>query len=102
MRGGVADRIALGHTRDDQAETVLFRLLRGSGLRGLAGIHPVTTAGYIRPLIDATRASLPPQLARDWNPRIAESLAHLAHLAHDEELWWQTHLNQIAPAILHS
>ena len=128
-----ADRIALGHTRDDQAETVLFRLLRGSGLRGLAGIHPVTTSGYIRPLIDTTRAqvlaflrtrniphredssnldprfarnriraSLLPQLARDWNPRIAESLAHLAHLAHDEELWWQTHLDQIAPAILHA
>ena len=127
-----ADRIALGHTRDDQAETVLFRLLRGSGLRGLAGIHPVTTSGYIRPLIDITRAevldflraraiphredssnrdprfarnriraTLLPQLARDWNPRIAESLAHLAHLANDEELWWQTHLDQIAPAILH-
>ncbi|MDP8990663.1 MAG: tRNA lysidine(34) synthetase TilS, partial [Acidobacteriota bacterium] len=48
------------------------------------------------------RASLLPQLARDWNPRIAESLAHLAHLAQDEELWWQKHLDQIAPAILHA
>jgi len=126
-----ADRIALGHTRDDQAETVLFRLLRGSGLRGLAGIHPVTASGYIRPLIDITRAevlaflrarnrpyredssnrdprfarnriraSLLPQLARDWNPHISQSLAQLAHLAHDEELWWATHLDQIAPAIL--
>jgi tRNA(Ile)-lysidine synthase len=53
-----ADRIALGHTRDDQAETVLFRVLRGSGLRGLAGIYPVTSAGYIRPLIDVTRAEV--------------------------------------------
>jgi len=127
-----ADRIALGHTRDDQAETVLFRLLRGAGLRGLAGIHPVTST-YVRPLIDTPRAqvldflhsraiphredssnrdprfarnriraSLLPQLARDWNPRIAESLSQLAHLAHDEELWWQTHLNEIAPAILHA
>ena len=53
-----ADRVALGHTRDDQAETVLFRLLRGSGLRGLAGIYPVTDGGYIRPLIDVTRAQV--------------------------------------------
>jgi len=55
MRGGVADRVALGHTRDDQAETVLFRLLRGSGLAGLAGIYPVTADGFVRPLIDSTR-----------------------------------------------
>jgi tRNA(Ile)-lysidine synthase len=48
------------------------------------------------------RASLLPQLARDWNPRISESLAQLAHLAHDEELWWSTHLDQLAPAILHT
>jgi tRNA(Ile)-lysidine synthase len=54
------DRVALGHTRDDQAETVMFRFLRGASLAGLAGIHPVTTyAGarptLIRPLIDVTR-----------------------------------------------
>jgi tRNA(Ile)-lysidine synthase len=58
IRKGYTDRIALGHTRDDQAETVLFRLLRGSGLAGLAGIIPVTADGYIRPLIEITRAEV--------------------------------------------
>jgi len=55
IRRGLADRIALGHTRDDQAETVLFRMLRGSGLAGLAGILPVTAEGLIRPLLGVTR-----------------------------------------------
>jgi tRNA(Ile)-lysidine synthase len=55
VTGGKADRIALGHTRDDQAETVMFRLLRGAGLAGLAGIYPVTIGGWVRPLLDVTR-----------------------------------------------
>jgi tRNA(Ile)-lysidine synthase len=53
-----ADRIAVGHTRDDQAETVLFRITRGSGVPGLAGILPVTREGIIRPLLDISRAQI--------------------------------------------
>jgi tRNA(Ile)-lysidine synthase len=130
------DRIALGHTRDDQAETVLFRLLRGAGLRGLAGIYPVTDddsdrPSYVRPLIEVTRgevieflrgrgipwredssnldprfarnrirSSLLPELARDWNPQIGESLAQLATLAHDEERWWRSYLDDLSAGIL--
>jgi len=55
IRQGHADRVALGNTRDDQAETVLFRMLRGSGLAGLAGILPVTAEGLMRPLLGVTR-----------------------------------------------
>ncbi len=58
IRQGLADRIALGHTRDDQAETVLFRMLRGSGLAGLAGILPVTAEGLMRPLLGVTRSEV--------------------------------------------
>ena len=49
------DCVATGHTRSDQAETVLFRLLRGSHLAGLAAIHPVTAGPVIRPLLDVSR-----------------------------------------------
>ncbi len=49
------NRVALGHTRSDQAETVLFRLLRGTGLAGLAAMQPVTADGLIRPLLTSNR-----------------------------------------------
>jgi tRNA(Ile)-lysidine synthase len=49
-----ADRIATGHTLDDQAETVLMRFLNGAGARGLSGIPPVREP-FVRPLIDCTR-----------------------------------------------
>jgi tRNA(Ile)-lysidine synthase len=53
-----ASKISVGHTRDDQAETVLQRLLRGSGPRGLAGIEPAREDGVFRPLLDASRAQV--------------------------------------------
>jgi tRNA(Ile)-lysidine synthase len=127
IKDGEADRVALGHTRDDQAETVLFRMLRGSGLAGLAGIHPVTADGVIRPMLGVTRLQveeylrergigwredqsnqdlrfarnrirhqLLPQLAREWNPRIGESLAQLADLAFEEERWWRANLQEVS------
>jgi len=58
LDSGAADRIALGHTRSDQAETVLFRFLRGSGTAGLAGIRPVTEDGFVRPLLGVDRAAV--------------------------------------------
>ena len=58
-----ADRIALGHQADDQAETVLFRILRGTGVRGLAGI-PYRRERFIRPLLDVQRSQVLAYLGR--------------------------------------
>jgi tRNA(Ile)-lysidine synthase len=52
-----ADRIAVGHTQDDQAETFLLKLMRGAGLTGLAGIYPRRDA-VVRPLLDVRDADL--------------------------------------------
>ncbi len=52
------DKIAVGHTRDDQAETVLMRIIRGAGMKGLGGISPVKDMRgnkIIRPLIEISR-----------------------------------------------
>ncbi len=125
MAGGTVQRVALGHTRRDQAETVLFRILRGAGTAGLAGIRPVTAEGLVRPLIetgreeveeylrargigwreDASNASmrfarnrirhgLMPQLAREWNPQIEETLAHMGEWARAEEAYWEQELER--------
>ncbi len=53
-----ADKIALGHHADDQVETVLLRILRGAGMRGLGGMSPVRDGRYIRPLIGVRRAEI--------------------------------------------
>ena len=105
-----ADRVALGHQADDQAETVLYRIIRGTGVAGLAGI-PYRRDVFVRPLLDVTRAqilrylrrrSIPfvedpsnadprfararirhrilPALAQE-NPRVAEALRALAAAA---------------------
>ena len=131
IRGGTVDRIATGHTRSDQAETVLFRFLRGSGTAGLAGIRPVTHEAIVRPLLEIDRATvehylrergiawrtdstnagsafarnrirheLLPQLTRDWNPALAETLAHTADWAQAEEAYWESELARLAHAHL--
>ena len=53
-----ARKIATGHHRDDQAETVLINLIRGSGLEGLKGIVPVRDDRIIRPLLDVSKEEI--------------------------------------------
>jgi tRNA(Ile)-lysidine synthase len=57
VREEIGARVAaVGHTADDQAETVLLALVRGGGLEALAGMRPVTAAtGIVRPLLDVSR-----------------------------------------------
>src|SRR3974390_6614 len=58
LDAGRFDRVALAHTLSDQAETVLFRFLRGSYTTGLAGMRPVTPEGIVRPLLETSRAEV--------------------------------------------
>lgn len=57
-----AEWVCTAHTLDDQAETVLMRLLRGTGAEGLRGIHEISSLGsrtkLIRPLLQVTRAEV--------------------------------------------
>ena len=67
-----ATRIALGHTADDQAETVLMRLVQGAGPRGLAGI-PVRRGRLVRPLLDVDRAAVLAHLALHDLPSVEDA-----------------------------
>lgn len=110
-----AQKIAVGHSADDRAESVLLNVIRGSGITGLGSIRPVR-GNIVRPLIEATRAEimeyieerrlpfrvdetnadvkysrnrvrheLIPLLQRDYNPRVVESLIRLADIALPED-----------------
>src|SRR5216683_2380150 len=57
VEDGRVDKVAVAHTADDQAETVLAHILRGTGLAGLGGIHP-TVGHVVRPLLGVRRTEL--------------------------------------------
>jgi tRNA(Ile)-lysidine synthase len=113
-----ASSVAVAHTEDDQAETVLAHLLRGTGLTGLAGIHP-EMGPIIRPLLGERRETLRqylrkigqpwredssnldvsrmrarvrecllPMLERDFTNHVTNRLAALAELAREEQIFW--------------
>lgn len=74
MRDELAlNAVALAHTRDDQAETVLFRCLRGSARRGLAGIPPFRDGWIIRPMLECSRHDVIQFLAAQQLPYVTDS-----------------------------
>lgn len=66
------DRIATAHNADDNAETVIFNLCRGTGLAGLCGIPPVR-GRIVRPLLDMTRADIERYLDSNGIPHVEDS-----------------------------
>ena len=64
--------IATAHTADDQLETMLLNLARGSGLRGLAGVAPVQ-GDLLRPMLDMTRADVEDYLRAHQIPHVEDS-----------------------------
>jgi tRNA(Ile)-lysidine synthase len=115
VQGGHLDKVAVAHTADDQGETVLAHILRGTGLAGLGGIHP-TVGNVVRPFLgvrraelraylkskkqtwreDATnrdttrmrariRKKLMPMLEKQFQVAVVEHLATLAELAREDE-----------------
>jgi tRNA(Ile)-lysidine synthase len=115
-----AHKIALGHSLNDQAETVLMRLLRGSGPSGLAGIPPYRDDRIIRPLIEVARSEIERYIERrglkymtdssnlethylrnrirlelipllkEYQPRIVELLGQTADIMRKDDQWLET------------
>jgi len=129
IAAGCCDAVATGHTLDDQAETVLSRLIRGAGTAGLSGIRPVTDTGIIRPLIGLRRSEVREWLATQgigWredrsnaderflrnrirmdvmprlaelNPALPETLGSMSEWARGEEEYWAAELERLARAL---
>lgn len=120
-----ANKIAVGHTADDVAETTLMHFLRGSGVTGLAGIYP-QSGRTIRPLIDCSREEiiayldrcgieyrtdksnlepryfrnrvrndLIPHLEEKYNSRIRQGLSRTARLARATDQFVTSHVDQL-------
>ena len=121
-------RVAVAHTADDQAETVLAHVFRGTGLTGLSGIYPETQS-VVRPLLairrrelreylaglgqdwreDASnqdtsrlrariRSGLLPMLEQEFQPAVVAQLCRLSSLARREEEFW----NHVVSSVFHS
>jgi tRNA(Ile)-lysidine synthase len=71
---GRLDQVATAHTANDQAETVLLRVLRGAGTRGLGGIYPLLEGKVVRPFLSLTRSEIMQEIgARHLEYRVDSS-----------------------------
>ena len=124
VRDRRAGQVAVAHTADDQAETVLAQIIRGTGPTGLAGIYPVAGT-VIRPLLEVRRGALRdfltavgqpwredstnqdetrlrarirnrliPSLETNFQPAITGHLARLASLAREDESFWREFIEE--------
>lgn len=71
LQSAVSGKLATAHNADDNAETILLHLLRGTGLRGLGGI-PVRRENVVRPLLSCTRAEIEALLDREGLPHVED------------------------------
>jgi len=95
-----ATRVALGHTANDQAETILMRLLHGSGPTGLAGI-PAVRLPFIRPLIAVSRHTIYSYLQAESLPWVEDSSnTHPVYLRNRIRLDLLPKLQQYNPRIV--
>ena len=96
-----AQKIATGHNLNDQAETVLMRLLRGSGPSGLSGIPPVRDTHIIRPLIEVTRREIESYLSGRGLSHITDSSnSETKHLRNEIRLNLLPQLEKYQPRIV--
>jgi len=88
---GIADSILTAHTLDDQAETVLMKLLRGAWTEGLSGIHPI----YILP---PGAPNAPPTIGKVLRPLLAISRAQIEAFLRSRHQNWRTDSSNADPA----